>query len=112
MFKKIVVVGIAVLMVSGAAFAADKSNKIAKSDKKTQHHLSKMKCEDFLMLDETIRPKVVYYGVAYARGGKPEGAVIDIERTEKITPIIVDECKKEPKASFWQKLKAEVKKIF
>ena len=109
MFKKIVVVGIAVLMVSGAAFAADKS---AKSDKKTQHHLSKMTCEEFVMLDETIKPKVVYYGVAYARGGKPESAVIDVERTEKITPIIIDECKKEPKASFWQKLKAEVKKIF
>lgn len=109
MLKKFVVVGIAVLMVSGLAFAADKS---AKSDKKTKHHLSKITCEEFVMLDETSKPKVVYYGVAYARGGKPESAVIDVEGTEKITPIIVDECKKEPKASFWQKLKAEVKKIF
>ncbi len=109
MLKKFVVVGIAVLMLSGAAFAADKS---AKSDKKTKHHLSKMTCEEFVMFDETIKPKVVYYGVAYARGGKPESAVIDVEGTEKITPIIVDVCKKEPKASFWQKLKAEVKKIF
>jgi len=57
---------------------ADKSDNSAKSDNKTQYNLSKMMCEDFIMLDETIRPKVVY-SVAYVRGGKPENAAIDIK---------------------------------
>jgi acid stress chaperone HdeA len=76
-----------------------------------QLNLSKMTCEEFVMLDEAIRPKVVYYGVAYARGGKPEDAVYDINGTEKITPII-NECRKGPKASYWQKPEANVKIIF
>ncbi len=112
MYRKIVLVVIAVLVAGGIALAADKSDNGAKSDNKTRLSLSKMTCEDFVMLDETIRPKVVYYSVAYARGGKPEDAVIDIDGTEKITPIIFDECQKEPKASYWQRLEANVKKFF
>ncbi len=106
MYKKIVFVVIVVFIASGIALAADKS------DKKIQLSLSKMTCKEFVMLDETIRPKVVYYGVAYARGGKPEDAMIDIEGTEKIEPIIFDECQKEPEASYWQKLVANVKRFF
>ena len=37
--------------------------------------------------------------------------MIDIEGTEKVTPMIIDECTKAPQASFWQKLKAGWKKI-
>jgi len=73
--------------------------------------LGKMTCEEFLVLEDTFRPKVVYWAAAYGKGGKPEAAVLDVEGTEKVVPIIVEECKKAPKASFWQKLKAEVKKL-
>ena len=34
-----------------------------------------------------------------------------IEGTEKVTPMIIDECTKAPQASFRQKLKAEWKKV-
>jgi acid stress chaperone HdeA len=73
--------------------------------------LGKMNCEDFLALDESVKPKAVYWAVAYARGGKPEAAVLDVEGTEKITPLLVEECKAAPKESFWKKVKAEVKKL-
>jgi len=73
--------------------------------------LGKMTCEEFLVLEDTFKPKVVYWAVAYGKGGKPEAAVLDVEGTEKVVPIIVEECKKAPKASFWQKVKAEVKKL-
>ncbi len=36
----------------------------------------------------------------------------DVVNRYRVTPIIVDVCQKEPKPSFRQKLKAEVKKIF
>jgi hypothetical protein len=36
--------------------------------------------------------------------------VVDIESTDKVPPMIVDECKKEPKASLWQRVKAEWRK--
>ena len=73
--------------------------------------LGKMTCEDFLALDETVKPKAVYFAVAYAKGGKPEAAVLDVEGTEKITPLLIEECKTAPKESFWKKVKAEVKKL-
>ena len=73
--------------------------------------LGKMTCEDFLAMEDTIKPKVVYWAVAYAKGGKPEAAVIDVEGTEQITPALIEECKTVPKESFWQKVKAEVKKL-
>ena len=44
-----------------------------------QKPLGKMTCEDFLALDETVQPKAVIYAVAYAKGGKPEAAIVDIE---------------------------------
>ena len=77
----------------------------------SQKPLGKMTCEDFLAVDETVKPKVVFFAVAYAQGGKPEAAVLDVDATDKITPVLIQECQAQPKASFWQKLKAEVHKI-
>ena len=73
--------------------------------------LGKMTCEDFLAVEDTIKPKVVFWAVAYAQGGKPEAAVLDIEGTDKITPLLIEDCKAAPKESFWKKVKAEVKKL-
>src|SRR5262245_16951605 len=90
------------LLVVGAGAAAGKS-----PDKP----LGKMTCEDFLALDETIQPKAVIYAVAYAKGGKPEAAMVDIEATDTVTPLVIEECKAKPKESFWAKVKAEVAKL-
>ena len=71
--------------------------------------LGKMTCEDFLAVDDTFKPKVVSYAVAYAKGGKPEAAVIDVEGIDRLTPVLIEDCKASPKESFWKKLKAAVK---
>jgi acid stress chaperone HdeA len=99
-------------LVMGGAVAASllacATLAFAESAKKP---LGKMTCEDFLAVEDTVKPKVVYYAVAYAQGGKPEAAVVDVEATDKITPVLIEECKATPKESFWKKVKAEVKKI-
>jgi len=71
--------------------------------------LGKLTCEEFLAVDETFKPKMVYYAAAYGKGGKPEAAVLDVEGTEKLIPVIIEKCKATPKASFYQKVKAESK---
>jgi acid stress chaperone HdeA len=91
------------LLVGSVALAADKPAP--------HKPLAKMTCEDFVGLDETFQPKAVYWAAAYAKGGKPEAAVLDVEGIEKMVPVIAEECQKAPKASFWEKVKAEVKKI-
>jgi acid stress chaperone HdeA len=93
---------VATWLLAGATFT------FAASDAKP---LGKMTCEDFLAVDDSVKPKVVYWAVAYAKGGKPEAAVLDVEGTEKITPLLIEECKAAPKESFWKKVKAEVKKL-
>jgi len=50
-------------------------------------------------------------GAAYARGGQSEAAVIDIKGIEEVIPRISGECKEEPQASFWARLKDEWKKV-
>jgi acid stress chaperone HdeA len=71
--------------------------------------LSKWTCEDFLQIDESYRPKVVYWATAYGKGGKPESTAIDIEGTEKVVPAVVNECIKVQKTPFLQALKQEWK---
>jgi acid stress chaperone HdeA len=60
---------------------------------------------------QSFKPKVVYLAAAYGKGGMPEAAVIDVEGTETVIPAIIEERKKAPKESFWQKVTAEFKKI-
>ena len=62
-------------------------------------------------IEDTFKPKVVYWAVAYGQGGKPESAGINVDGTEKMIPVLIEACKKAPKESFWEKVKAEVKKL-
>ncbi len=73
--------------------------------------LAKMTCEDFVELDESFQPKAVYWAVAYGKDGKPQAEAVDVEGVETVIPFVVEECKKAPKESFWEKAKAEWKKI-
>lgn len=73
--------------------------------------LAKMTCEDFLGLDETFQPKAVYWAVAYGKDGKPEAEAVDLVGVETAVPIVVEACKAAPKETFWQKAKAQWKKI-
>ena len=73
--------------------------------------LAKMTCEDFLGFEESFKPKVVYWAVAYGQGGKPESAGVHVAGIDKMIPVLIDGCKKAAKESFWEKVKAEVKKL-
>jgi acid stress chaperone HdeA len=73
--------------------------------------LGQWSCEDFLAVNDQIKPKVVYWATAYAKGGKPEAAVLDIDATETVTPAIIDSCTKAPKNSFWQTVTADMAKV-
>jgi len=68
-------------------------------------------CSEFLAVDEQFRPKVVYAATAFSKAGKPAGEVVDIEGTEKVTPMVIAACQKTPQASFWETLKSEWQKL-
>ena len=79
--------------------------------------VSNWTCEEFLAVEGDFQPKVVYWATAKNKTGKP-GSVVDIEGTEKVVPMVIDECKKTPSDSFmsklknaWRSVEAEAKKI-
>src|SRR5206468_6333170 len=96
--------------VVAATLVAGSTVALAQSDA-TKKPLGKMTCEDFLGFEETFKPKVVYWAVAYGQGGKPESAGVNVAGIEKMVPVLIGECKKAPNESFWEKVKAEVKKL-
>lgn len=100
-----IVIGVAsAALISGSAVAFAQSSA-------TKKPVGKMTCEDFLRFKDSIKPKAVYWAVARSQSGKPESAGIHVEAIEKIIPVIIKDCKKAPKESFWKKIKAEVKKL-
>jgi hypothetical protein len=70
-----------------------------------KHKPEKMTCEEFLVLDDTIKPKVVYWAEGFNHKGQAADAVVDIEATDKLVPTLVMECKEAPKATLWEKIK-------
>ena len=90
----------AVILASSAlVFAADAPKK----------PLGKLTCEDFIGIDDVIKPQYVIAAVAYTKGGKAKNAVIDVVDTDTLIPFLVEECQKAPKESFWAKLKSKLK---
>jgi acid stress chaperone HdeA len=73
--------------------------------------LAKMTCEDFLGLDATFQPKAVYWAVAYGKHGTADAEAMDVDGVETVVPFVVNECKKAPKESFWQKVEAQWDKL-
>jgi len=103
--QRLAIVGVlTATLVTGSTVASAQSDA-------TKKPLGKMTCEDFLGFEESFKPKVVYWAVAYGQGGKPESAGVNVAGIEKIVPVVIDGCKKAPKESFWEKVKAEVKKL-
>src|ERR687892_2215234 len=93
-----VLVAAALLAASSSALGQSPANK---------KHLAKMTCEDFIGLEDSFRPKAVYWAIAYGDDGKPESAGVNVEGIEKIVPVVMEACKKAPTESFWQRVKAE-----
>ena len=98
---------ISIVVLSGVLLSAGiTSTVLAASPTPTPTHKpAKMTCEEYVMLDDVVKPKVVYWAEGFNKKGKAQDAVVDIAATDNLVPILVDECKQTPKASFWEKIK-------
>lgn len=64
---------------------------------------TKMTCDEFVALDDSIKPEAVYWSAGYNAGVKQEDVTqVDLERD--IGVVVVD-CKAAPKEPFWTKVK-------
>ncbi len=104
-------IGITVLLgTSALADAPTKTTTNAKTVKAIKP--TEMTCQEFLSYDEVTRPQIVYWSEGMNGKGKPEDTVIDVDRINTLVPILVEDCTKEPKSSYWQKMKLEFKRLF
>ena len=94
--------------VVAATLVAGSTGAFAQSEG-AKKPLGKMTCEDFLSFEESFKPKVVYWAVAHGQGGKPESAGVNVAGIEKMIPVLIDNCKKAPKESFWEKVKPRLR---
>ncbi len=99
------------LVLIGAALCAQAALADAKKP------VSNWSCEEFLAVEGDFQPKVIYWATAKAKNGKP-GGIVDIEGTEKVVPMVIDDCKKETSSSFmtkvknaWRAVEEEAKKL-
>ncbi len=64
----------------------------------------KMTCKDFVALDDTVKPKVVYWAEGLNKKGKPVDSVVDVDETDKLVPVLVTECKDAPDQPLMKKI--------
>jgi hypothetical protein len=63
-----------------------------------------MTCAEFVELENTTQPKVVYWAEGFNKDGGVADSVVDIEETDTLVPVLIKECKEAPKLTLWQKL--------
>jgi len=109
--KKMTIGMIAAVLLSGSAlvFAADADKAETPKADSVKKPLGKLTCEDFIAIDDIIKPQYVIAAAAHTKGGKAKNVVIEVVDTETLVPVLIEECQKAPKESFWAKLKSKLK---
>lgn len=65
----------------------------------------KMTCQEFVDLDETDRPELVYWIDGYNKAKRvQEGAAGEVDLQRDVGVVVVD-CKQAPKESLWTRIK-------
>jgi acid stress chaperone HdeA len=71
--------------------------------------LAQTSCKDYLEMDETIKPKFIFYTVGYSKHGKPVAENFDVVGVDKMKPMIDEYCRVNLKASAYEKVMNESK---
>lgn len=97
------------VVLSASIIAASPSAGGTKSPTKAVKPMQ-ITCEEFLSFDEATRPQIVYWSEEFIHQGRPEDTLIDVDQANSLVPVLVEDCRRTPHASFWTKLKEETKK--
>jgi|SRR5689334_16200437 acid stress chaperone HdeA len=69
--------------------------------------LVQLTCAEFLSADDAVKPEIVYWAATHGRRGHPESEPVDVGDTDRIVPVLVEQCKATPAESLWPKVRAE-----
>jgi hypothetical protein len=71
----------------------------------------KMTCQEFIDMDESVRPELVYWADGYNKAKKMKEGVAGEVDLEQDVAVVYEECKQAPKESVWAKIKQHFTKI-
>ena len=69
---------------------------------------AKMTCQEFVDLDESVRPEAVYWAEGYNKASKVKTDDVGEVDLERDVAVVYEECKQAPKESLWAKIKKHV----
>jgi hypothetical protein len=92
--------------------------EISKSNPKPESPMTKVasispakaKCQDFVNLGEEFQPIAAYWVAGHSKSGKIRNGEVDEEFLARPVMTLVEECKAEPTASFYDKTKRWMKR--
>lgn len=73
--------------------------------------IEKITCRQFNALDETFKPQAIAYAVDYTKKGKIKVPIIDVAGTERITPVVIRDCKTRVSEPLMARIKAAFHKL-
>jgi hypothetical protein len=95
-------IGFAIALLSTLAVAA-----AAQAGQKFKP--KQISCEEFLTLDEQVQPRAVYYVAGYNSAGNLTADEVETDVLVKPVAVgVLEDCKKEPKATLWSKIKSKL----
>jgi hypothetical protein len=75
----------------------DKATSVAVAAVGSVFKPSEMSCQDFVALADIEKPKIIYWAEGFNKNGKPGDSSVDVAETDRLVPVIVTECTKNPK---------------
>src|ERR1700753_1756377 len=70
---------------------------------------AKMKCEDFVAVDEVYRPALVYWVAGVDHLGVSETDTMVVDTAHPVGEMVAQECRKDPHAPFMKKVRSMIK---
>lgn len=64
-------------------------------------------CKEYMEMDETIKPKFIFYTAGYTHNGKSVAPTFDVVAVDKMKPVIDEYCRVHLTASAYQKVMDE-----
>lgn len=71
----------------------------------------KITCEEYVGLDETVKPQLLMFIEGVNKAGKKEAAVVELDQLSRPLDFVAIECQKTPKATVWQKVENYMKNV-
>lgn len=100
------ILGLSLLAALAATQGVAHAQTTTESPKKA---VTQTSCKDYIEMDETIKPKFIYFTMGYSKHGKPTVMPLDVVGVDKLKPVLDEYCRVNLTASAYQKMMKESK---